>query len=56
MVEFRVEGITAALATLTAVATLALVLPSFTTSVPGPVYSPVHLAIFGAFLFLAVTP
>jgi Ca2+:H+ antiporter len=46
-VEFRVEGVTAALATLTAVATLALVLPSFTTTARGPVYTPAQLAFAG---------
>lgn len=35
-VEFHVEGVTATLATLSTVAALALVLPSFTTSSPGP--------------------
>lgn len=47
VVEFRVEGVTAALATLTALATLALVLPSFTTSSPGPSFSPAQLAFAG---------
>lgn len=46
-VEFRVEGVTAALATLTAVAALALVLPSFTTTAPGPVYTPAQLGFAG---------
>src|SRR5262245_35830224 len=47
IIEFRVEGVTAALATLTAIATLALVLPSFTTTTPGPVFSPGQLAFAG---------
>jgi Ca2+:H+ antiporter len=46
-VAFRVEGVTAALATLTAVATLALVLPSFTTSAPGNVFTGPQLAFAG---------
>ncbi|BCJ75523.1 ionic transporter y4hA [Catellatospora sp. IY07-71] len=46
-VEFHVEGVTAALATLSAVATLALVLPAFTISAPGPVYSGPQLAFAG---------
>ena len=47
VVEFRVEGVTAALATLTALATLALVLPAFTTSSPGPSFSAAQLAFAG---------
>src|SRR6266545_4931845 len=47
VVEFRVEGVTAALATLTALATMALVLPTFTTSSPGPSFSPAQLAFAG---------
>ncbi|WP_432826887.1 calcium:proton antiporter [Dactylosporangium sp. CA-092794] len=46
-VEFRVQGVSAGLATLTALATLALVLPSFTTATPGPGYSPAQLAFAG---------
>jgi Ca2+:H+ antiporter len=46
--EFRVEGVTATLATLTSVATLSLVLPRFTTSTPGPTYSPAQLAFAGS--------
>ncbi|MBV1851202.1 calcium:proton antiporter [Catellatospora tritici] len=59
-VEFHVEGVTAALATLSAVATLALVLPSFTTSSPGPTFSGPQLAfagvaslvLYGSFVFV----
>ncbi|WP_084960476.1 calcium:proton antiporter [Thermoactinospora rubra] len=47
VVEFKVEGVTAALATLSAVATMSLVLPSFTTSSPGPTFSPPQLAFAG---------
>jgi Ca2+:H+ antiporter len=47
IVEFRVEGVTGALAILTALATLALVLPTFTTSTPGPTYSTSQLAFAG---------
>jgi Ca2+:H+ antiporter len=46
-VEFRVEGVTAGLATLTALATLALVLPSFTTTTAGPTYATSQLAFAG---------
>lgn len=46
-VEFHVEGVTATLATLSTVAALALVLPSFTTSSPGPTYSGPQLAFAG---------
>jgi Ca2+:H+ antiporter len=45
---FRLEGATSALATLIALATLSLVLPTFTTSAPGPYYSGVQLAFAGA--------
>lgn len=41
---FRVEGANAALAALVAMSTLSLVLPAFTTSVPGPTYSRAQLA------------
>ncbi|MDI1463568.1 ionic transporter y4hA [Catellatospora sp. KI3] len=59
-VEFRVEGVTAALATLAAVATLALVLPFFTTSSPGPTFTGAQLAfdgvaslvLYGSFVFI----
>ena len=58
--EFRVEGVTAALATLTAVAALALVFPTFTTSTPGATYSGAQLAfaglaslaLYGVFVFV----
>jgi Ca2+:H+ antiporter len=41
---FNPEGSGAALATVTTLATLSLVLPTFTTSRPGPVFSPGQLA------------
>jgi Ca2+:H+ antiporter len=47
VVEFRAEGVTGALGTLCAVATLALVLPTFTTSSTGPTYSGPQLAFAG---------
>jgi Ca2+:H+ antiporter len=58
--EFRVEGVTATLATLTAVAALALVLPAFTTSTAGPTYTGGQLAfaglgslaLYGVFVFV----
>ena len=60
VVDFRSEAVTGALATLTAVATLALVLPAFTTSSPGPTYSTAQLAfagvasllLYGVFVFV----
>lgn len=60
VVDFRVEGVTGALATLTAVATLGLVLPTFTTSTSGPTFSPAQLAfsgvaaliLYGVFVFV----
>ena len=42
--EFNAEGTGAALATVAALATTTLVLPSFTTAVPGPEFSPAQLA------------
>src|SRR5512144_2108432 len=45
--SFRIEGAGPAFAALMALATLALVLPGFTISVPGPSYSPVQLAFAG---------
>ncbi|MET7403502.1 ionic transporter y4hA [Dactylosporangium sp. NPDC005572] len=47
VLRFRVEGVTGALATLTSLATLALVLPSFTTTSAGPSYSNAQLAFAG---------
>lgn len=55
--RYRVDGITAALTTLTAIVVLTLVLPNFTTSVRGPVYdatqlifiSVITLVLFGSF-------
>jgi Ca2+:H+ antiporter len=58
--SFRLEGATSGLAALIALATLSLVLPSFTTSAPGPFYtigqlafaSVASLALWGAFVFV----
>jgi Ca2+:H+ antiporter len=50
---FNAEGSGAALATVTTLATLSLVLPTFTTSQPGPEFSPAQL-IFAAFASLAL--
>src|SRR5262245_31665274 len=47
VVAFRVEGVSAALATLTAVATLALALPTFTTSAPGATFTTAQLIFAG---------
>ncbi|MFN7986766.1 MAG: ionic transporter y4hA [Thermoanaerobaculia bacterium] len=46
--SFRVEGAGSALAALVALAALTLVLPSFTTSTPGPTYTSSQLAFAGA--------
>jgi Ca2+:H+ antiporter len=48
VLAFRVEGTNQALAVLAALVTLTLVLPSFTTTVPGPAYSAGQLAFAGA--------
>ena len=50
---FRAEGTTTALATVATLATLTLVLPTFTTSTPGPQFSPTQLA-FAAVASLAL--
>ena len=60
VVSFRVEGVTGALATLSALATLALILPAFTTSSAGPTFSTPQLAfagvaslvLYGTFVFV----
>ena len=58
---FRLEGATSALAALIALATLSLVLPTFTTSAPGPRYTHRHsspspaaasLVLWGVFVFV----
>jgi Ca2+:H+ antiporter len=58
--SFRLEGANAALAALIALATLSLVLPTFTTSSPGASYTPKQLAfaavasllLWGVFVFV----
>ncbi|MEV0032881.1 ionic transporter y4hA [Nocardia sp. NPDC050793] len=50
---FNAEGTGAALATVATLATLSLVLPTFTSSVPGPEFSPAQLA-FAAVASLAL--
>ena len=59
LVSFNAEGTGSALATVITLATLTLVLPRFTTSEPGPVFSPAQLtfaaiaslALYGFFVF-----
>jgi Ca2+:H+ antiporter len=51
--SFRIEGATSSLAALVALSTLSLVLPSFTTSSPGPTYTAAQLA-FAAVASLAL--
>jgi len=53
VVSFNAEGTGAALATVATLSTLGLVVPTFTTSRPGPVFSPAQLA-FAAFTSLAL--
>jgi Ca2+:H+ antiporter len=58
--EFNAEGTATALATVATLATLTLVLPTFTTSRPGPEFSPAQLAfaavasiaLYGLFVFV----
>jgi len=60
MAVFQSEGTTGPLATVATLATLCLVLPSFTTSSPEPTYSPTQLAfaavaslvLYGLFVFV----
>ena len=60
VLAFRVEGTSPTLAVLAALATLTLVLPTFTTSTAGPTFSSaqlafvgvVSLALYGAFVFV----
>ena len=57
---FQLQGASAALAVLAALSVLALVLPSYATTVPGPMWSPAQLAfsgfaslvLYGAFVFI----
>jgi len=53
VVSFNAEGSGAALATVATLSTLGLVLPTFTSSSPGPVFSPAQLA-FAAITALAL--
>jgi Ca2+:H+ antiporter len=53
--RFTLRGVSAALAVLTAMAVLSLVLPNFVTSSPGPTYAPpqlVFVAVVSLFLYL----
>ncbi len=57
---FQLQGASGALAVLTALTTLTLVLPNFTTTTPGPVFTPsqlafvgvVSLVLYGVFVFV----
>ena len=57
---FQLQGASAALAVLAALSVLALVLPNYAVTVPGPVWSPAQLAfsgiaslvLYGAFVFI----
>jgi len=58
--RFELKGVNASLSTLAAIVVLTLILPSFTTSVPGPFYSAKQmgfvaitcLLLYGTFLFI----
>lgn len=58
--RFGLLGVSASLATLAAIVVLTLVLPNYTTTTPGPMYSPsqlgfvavVSLLLYGAFVFV----
>lgn len=45
--SFGLPGVSTALTTLTAIVVLTLILPNFTTSIAGPIYSPSQLAFIG---------
>jgi Ca2+:H+ antiporter len=45
--EFRVQGANGALAVLAALSVLTLILPNYTSSTPGPTYTPAQLAFVG---------
>jgi Ca2+:H+ antiporter len=56
--HYQVDGVTAALATLSAIVILALVLPNYTTTTAGPTYTPAQLgfiAVATLVLFAAFT-
>lgn len=53
VVSFNAEGAGAALATVATLSTLGLVVPTFTTSTPGPIFSPAQLA-FSAVIAVAL--
>lgn len=53
VVIFNAEGAGAALATVATLSTLGLVVPTFTTSTPGPIFSPAQLA-FSAVIAVAL--
>jgi Ca2+:H+ antiporter len=58
--QFGLYGVSASLATIAAIVVLTLVLPNYTTTLPGPVYNApqlgfvaiVSLALYGAFVFV----
>jgi len=58
--EFRLDGVTASLAAIAAIAVLTLVLPNYTETVPGPIFSPLQLGLisvsslflYGAFILV----
>jgi Ca2+:H+ antiporter len=58
--RYRLDGVSAALTVLTAISVLTLVLPNYTTSIPGPEYNSnqlifvalISLVLYGAFLLM----
>lgn len=58
--SYRIDGVSAALTVLTAISVLTLILPNYTTTIPGPEYSNsqlvfvaiVSLVLYGAFLLM----
>lgn len=51
--QFNLEGVTDALCTTTVIVVIALVLPNYTTSTQGPIYTPTQMG-FAAFITLAL--
>ena len=50
--RFQQAGVSATLAGISALTVLSLILPNYTTSVPGPVYAPLQMAFVGVVSFI----
>ncbi len=54
--SFQIQGASSALAVLGTLAVLTMVLPNFTTAVPGPFYSPFQLLFVASCLWCSISP